>query len=212
MHYNATRCNFANNSTVLQQVGQVYEKIIQASATLFCIAQQLIKGNHIMSKTHKYQSRHVQSIFDISTETVRQWSMTFEKYLSSNANPGRNRQRSYNDDDMKVFATVSRMKDEGKLFDDIALHLATGQRDDMPVNIEPSMVEIASSPEGLALFNVVQGLVERVAKLEARDKDDMQTEIERLRSSERDLLKTVGRLEARIDMLKEQQQDDEGDD
>ena len=162
-----------------------------------------------MSGEYKYQSRHIQNIFKVSTETVRQWSMTFEKYLSGNANPGKGRQRSYNDDDLKVFTTIDRMKSEGKLFDDIALHLASGQRDDLPLEIESAMVDIVASPEGLELFHVVKGLVERVAQLEHREVDDKDLEIDRLRQSERELLKQIGRLEAHLEILKEQQGDED---
>jgi DNA-binding transcriptional MerR regulator len=71
-------------------------------------------------------------LYQISRETVRQYSREFEIHLSPQANPGKSRTRMYNQDDMEVFALIVEMKGQGKLYSDIHASLMNGQRGQLP--------------------------------------------------------------------------------
>jgi DNA-binding transcriptional MerR regulator len=79
-----------------------------------------------------YEPKHIEAAFRISSATVRNWSSEFERHLSPTARPGKNRHRTYTDDDLKVFALVSQMKNEGSTFADIHASLDAGQRGELP--------------------------------------------------------------------------------
>lgn len=71
-------------------------------------------------------------LFRVSGQTVRQWSIEFAEHLSPTANPGRNRTRSYTEDDLAVFALIADMKARGRVYHDIHTALSIGQRGELP--------------------------------------------------------------------------------
>ena len=79
-----------------------------------------------------YSSTHVATIFHVSTETIRNWSDEFSRYLSFMANPGKGRTRTFNDDDMTVLSLIAEMKRKGSTFEEIHVALGQGQRGDSP--------------------------------------------------------------------------------
>lgn len=103
-----------------------------------------------------YTPKQVAALFNCQRETVRRWAMEFEAYLSPTASPGKNRDRSYTDSDLAVFALVSQMKAEGKLFTDIHASLANGSR-----GIAPQYAIVPTESERVTL------LQSRITELEA---------------------------------------------
>ena len=79
-----------------------------------------------------YEPKHIEAAFGISSATVRNWSTEFERHLSPTARPGKNRHRTYTDDDLRVFALVSELKRMGQTFADIHAALDNGQRGELP--------------------------------------------------------------------------------
>lgn len=80
----------------------------------------------------EYKSHHVQKMFDVSAETVRNWADEFSNYLSVTANPGTGRHRIFTHEDMRVFALVSQLKTSGLTYADIHASLENGQRGELP--------------------------------------------------------------------------------
>jgi DNA-binding transcriptional MerR regulator len=63
-----------------------------------------------------------------TAQTIKNWSDEFQRHLSITANPETGAKRLFNDDDVKVFALVHEMKNEGRRYEDIHLALDIGQR------------------------------------------------------------------------------------
>lgn len=79
-----------------------------------------------------YTALQASTAFKIARETIRKWCLEFGDYLSPSANPGKNRDRHFNDDDMRVLALVSEMKAAGRTYSDIHAALGAGQRGEIP--------------------------------------------------------------------------------
>lgn len=102
-----------------------------------------------------YSSRHLSALFDITTETVRAWSEEFGTYLSTNANPGRGRHRSFTEGDLEVFALIAEYKNRGLTFQDVHIALQNGQRGEAP-DMSPDEVQslIVSEQEKRLSFEI----------------------------------------------------------
>ncbi|MEP6988929.1 MAG: MerR family transcriptional regulator [Chloroflexota bacterium] len=107
---------------------------------------------------------YVLELFDISRETVRQWSAEFAEYLSPSANPGDRLPRQFSDEDMRVFALVASMKEEGKRYADIHAALRNGQRAEPP-NKPAAQVELAATTRATTLQQQVTTLLSERAEL-----------------------------------------------
>lgn len=73
--------------------------------------------------------------FDISRQTVSNWCHEFARFLSPTANPPVGAQRRFADEDLRVFAVIHRLKRAGLTFEEIAAALASGERDEPPMDI-----------------------------------------------------------------------------
>ena len=80
----------------------------------------------------EYKSSHVQRLFTVSPETVRNWSEEFGEYLSVTATPGTGRHRLFTHEDMEVFALVAEQKEKGLTYTDIHAALKNNQRGELP--------------------------------------------------------------------------------
>lgn len=99
-----------------------------------------------------YSNRHIASLFHISRETVRLWSNTFARHLSISATPSAGRHRTFNDDDLRVFALIKELKGRGLVFDEIHAALDNGQRGDLPI-VEAKEVVAADGRQHITLLN-----------------------------------------------------------
>lgn len=79
-----------------------------------------------------YTALQAATTFKIARETIRKWCLEFDRYLSPGANPGKNRDRYFSDDDMRVLSLVSEMKAAGRTYADIHVALGAGQRGEIP--------------------------------------------------------------------------------
>lgn len=79
-----------------------------------------------------YTNQHLCTMFNISHQTGKNWAKEFAQFLSPSANPGDNRQRVYNMDDLRVFSLVHEFRNAGKTYDEIHAALANGSRGDIP--------------------------------------------------------------------------------
>lgn len=87
-----------------------------------------------------YLTSHLQTLFDISPQTVRNWAMDFARYLSPSAAPGRGHNRQFTEDDLRVFSLIAGMKKNGATSEEIHVALVSGQRGELP-NIAPNEIQ-----------------------------------------------------------------------
>jgi DNA-binding transcriptional MerR regulator len=143
-----------------------------------------------------YTATQVAQVFNVSRETARRWANEFAAFLSPTANPEQNRQRSFSDSDMGVFALIAEMKAQGRLFEDIRAALGSGQRGSAPANA--SALALTDQPPAKALQARVLDLEKQLASTSGENRllkeqlADAQAEIKALN-------REIGRLEARKD-------------
>src|SRR3954454_4310661 len=106
----------------------------------------------------EYKSSHVQRLFTVSPETVRNWSEEFGEYLSVTATPGTGRHRLFTHEDIEVFALVAELKDKGLTYTDIHAALQNNQRGEVPQMLVTQMQELQLSLK----VDQAQDLVERL--------------------------------------------------
>lgn len=150
----------------------------------------------------KYQNKHIQGLFNISAPTVRTWADEFSEYLSPSANPPAHKTRYFTDEDVQVFATVSRMRDERASTDEIQTALADGIRDSLPVNLPKELIDITASDMGLQLIRELEQMRQDIEMLKSGDeeKQKLTDEIARLN-------RELGKLEALLEIERSKNSD-----
>ena len=144
---------------------------------------------------------YVLELFDISRETVRQWSAEFAEHLSPGANPGDRLPRLFTDDDLRVLALVSNMKDEGKRYADIHAALRNGQRAELP-DKPAAQVELTATTRATTLQQQVTTLVAERAELLATNANQagkielLERQLAEAQAEIKILNREIGRLEA----------------
>jgi DNA-binding transcriptional MerR regulator len=159
----------------------------------------------------KYLSQNVQTMFDISPQTVRNWAHEFQEYLSPAANPGTGRTRKFTEDDLRVFALIAQMKNEGAVYADIHTELKKGTRGEPPV-VPDEMIPIATTEQGLLIINKLQEFENRLQQVENQKDERVYEELDRVRRQRDDLLIEIGKLRARLEIMREEQADEEDSD
>lgn len=104
----------------------------------------------------EYTSRDVTEFFNITHETVRVWSNEFARHLSPGATPGDGRHRRFTQDDIRVFSLVSELKARRMTFMDIHASLDAGQRGDLPSKDEVGIVVAEYQQKMMALQALLQ--------------------------------------------------------
>lgn len=123
-----------------------------------------------------YVTSHITTLFEISPQTVRNWSAEFGRYLSTSAAPGRGRNRVFSEDDMRVFSLIAAMKKAGTTSDEIHASLAAGQRGALPAMMPEQVQTLVMSDHAQA----IQTLMQRLDTLEA-EKLELQTNLQKSR-------------------------------
>jgi DNA-binding transcriptional MerR regulator len=119
-----------------------------------------------------YTSRHLATLFDVTVETIRLWTIEFAAYLSPTAQPVPNKTRQYTQDDLEVLTLVAKLKSEGSTFADIHANLKSGQRGTATVRNpeEISQISTASREQRLVLE------VERLQRLMVQMQQELETQ------------------------------------
>lgn len=79
-----------------------------------------------------FTTHAVSDLFQVSTQTVLNWSASFANFLSPTATPGTGRRRSFTFDDLKVFALIHDFNKRGYNYEDARLALSAEQRGEIP--------------------------------------------------------------------------------
>jgi DNA-binding transcriptional MerR regulator len=160
----------------------------------------------------KYKARHLRSVFDVSNETIRNWSKEFAKFLSPGANPSGKQHRAYTEEDLSVLTLVAEMRDDGHDFESIHMSLSNGSRGKLPERA-PEEIEATSGTKAITLLQskivgLQQELVsaeERIGELEgiAKQKDQLEMELRFERSKTEDLSEQIQELQKEVRQLYE---------
>lgn len=152
-----------------------------------------------------YTRTDVAKHFQTTAETIRRWSRDFARYLSPSANSST--KSEYTDDDMDVLTFIHDAYQNNDKTDDIALMLASGQRGTWSGVLQNRSIE------------VTENQFEQIVKIR-QERDDLQTALtdartqiavlqqqvkdtQALRDEIRQLNREIGKLEARIEMMQE---------
>lgn len=128
-----------------------------------------------------YNSTHVVALFNVTRQTVADWSNEFARHLSPTANPPRGGHRRFTDNDMEVFTLVSEMRKVGLGFSDIHASLDAGQRGAIPLPDANALAVIDGPPQVALLRQTVDALEKQVSELHRQ-----------VRSAEQERDRTVG--------------------
>ena len=109
-----------------------------------------------------YSAIQTAELFNVARETIRKWAIEFESYLSATARPPSGGVRRFTLEDIEVFALVSEMKGEGKVYEAIHAALQNGQRGIVP-ELPTSIVK--SNDQSLALQVRITALEAELADL-----------------------------------------------
>ena len=115
-----------------------------------------------------YTTTHIQNLFSVSYETVRTYTREFKAYMSPTATPDKGEHRKYTYDDLKVFAQIVSMKHERKVYADIHVALAAGERTEIPEFTETEIEELALSRRGVIVAQELFAAKETIVGLEAK--------------------------------------------
>jgi len=115
-----------------------------------------------------YTTTHIQNLFGVSYETVRTYTREFKAYMSPTATPPQGEHRKYTYDDLKVFAQIVSMKSERKVYADIHVALAAGERAEIPEFTETEIEELALSRRGVIVAQELYAAKEMIAEMGAK--------------------------------------------
>jgi len=120
-----------------------------------------------------YSAKQLSTIYQITPETIRVWSNTYQDFLSHNATQS-TRKRTYTVEDTTVIALVAEQRKQGQSFDEIRIALNNNQRGNPP-SLEPEEIKeltVENIDRQLALeverLNfVISGLQEKLTEAQA---------------------------------------------
>lgn len=182
-----------------------------------------------------YKNKEIQTLFNVSSDTVRVWSEEFSAYLSPLATPGTGKHRVFNDDDLKVFALVSEMRGQNLSYEEIHASLQNGERGDLPQIAGERALEYSSDLQlSIAqdriskLQNLLESAEQRSQRLHDENirletsenymkkrveeiSSELQDEREKYQKQISDLQREIGKLEARLEIEQEKNEESEDD-
>ena len=118
----------------------------------------------------EYRSGDLAELFAVSRETIRRYTSEFKEYLSDSANPTeQGKHRIYTEDDLQVFALVTRLKAANHSEDDIHATLKAGIRDDLP-----SLLSEKSSLNPSLQLSIAKNRIEMLEETLAQERIESQ--------------------------------------
>lgn len=165
----------------------------------------------------EYKSEIVQSLYNITGQTVRNWSNEYSDFLSDDAVGGENKHRVFTEDDLKVFALIVELKAKRLNTDDIKATLATGNRGEVPnttgiIPVDTALKITRLESQILQYKQNYDHALEEIEQLKL-DKARLEGELKSLSTvrnqlaeehEKRDkLMREIGKLEARLEFERE---------
>jgi len=163
-----------------------------------------------------------QELFGVkSSQTIRNWANEFSKYLSPNANPSEGTKRFFTFEDMEIFALISEMSGQGRPFEEIHASLAIGSRGELPEDNLADIKAIVAQQSAIRLSQLRNTIAELEAQVEPLKEENIrlktqlegvgkiESELKEAREAINKLNREIGKLEARIEIERENKKNDE---
>ena len=148
----------------------------------------------------RYQNKHIQAMFNVSPASVRIWASDFSEFLSPSANPPAGQTRKFTDNDMRVFATIARLKDDNLTVDEIIEELNRGVLDAAPVQVPNELMDIAGNSAVLLIIEKLDSFEERLTALETGGDTRLQKQVSDKDSEIGNLREEIGKLKALLEI------------
>ena len=149
-----------------------------------------------------YTTKHVRLIHNVAAETVRNWCEEFERHLSPTASPGKGKHRNFSDEDMRVFALIADMKQQGMTYDAIHVALDNGQRGDAPQLPPEEMHDLIVSEEKKQVTMEIE-MLQRSLALVAQERDDLKQKLASLEAEVQPVKDENIRLSTRVEEMQQ---------
>ncbi len=151
-----------------------------------------------MSET--FSTKQLFSVFNVSHQTIKNWSRDYADFLSPTARPDQNRKRVFTEDDVRVFDLARRMKKQGKFTEDIVAAMGAGERGDLPM-----MPMELTAPHSTALAIAMQQVTDLTEMLgQAKQREtELNVKVDVLEKMLYKAQKRVVQLEMRLDFGEE---------
>lgn len=121
----------------------------------------------LQSQIMEYYSKDLSRRFNITNETLRQWTLEFKRHLSPGANPGDGQHRRFTFDDLEVLTLVHEMRQKKLPYEDIHASLDVGERG-VPSVDPAALVPLESQKQLALLYETIDRLKGQVADLDAQ--------------------------------------------
>jgi DNA-binding transcriptional MerR regulator len=148
-----------------------------------------------------YTSRHLATLFGVTIETIRLWTIEFADYLSPTARPGTNKIRLYSQSDLEVMTLVAEFKVQNRTYTEIHATLKSGQRGEPKVQSPDDITDLASSTREQRLALEVERLQRQL--VEVRHELELQRKVaEQVYATREENM----HLKARADLIEQERQ------
>lgn len=166
-----------------------------------------------------YSTGEIAAALNVSVGSIRNWTAepAIEPYLSQSATRTgpyiKAKERSYTENDLYVMNTIHKHKTRLNMWEDVAAMLASGELDTVlppsaALIFQPTAAE--SFADALVLRQQLIAASETIERLETELRltrteaaEQIKSAQEEARQREADLYRTIGRLEAQVEMLRE---------
>lgn len=164
----------------------------------------------------RYNVNEVANHFRVTSQTIYRWTEDCKNFMSDSAHPDKKgKQYFYTSDDMEVFSLLDEMRSIGRTTQEIIDALAKGERGRFAELNSPKDITVSEEQafELRDTFELIKGerdkaLVElqdaklQIAQLQskAQRSDALEGELKQVRIELRQLERTIGGLEAKLEM------------
>lgn len=114
----------------------------------------------------EYTSKDLTQRLNVTSETLRQWSAEFRRWLSAGANPADQKKRRFNFSDLEVLTLVADMRSKNARWDEIHATLETGERG-TPAIDPAALVPLESQKQLALLYSTIEKVQAKNRELEA---------------------------------------------
>lgn len=156
----------------------------------------------------EYSSSDLTRRFNITGETLRQWTIRAARWLSPGARPTGGSHRRFSFADLEALTLVYELRSQNAKWDDILERLEAGERG-VPAIDPASLVPLESQKQLAMLYEMIERFKAEKADLEARltaattradraegAQDSLKAQLEETRRELQEAYKRIGRLEA----------------
>ena len=158
----------------------------------------------------RYKSGQVAQLYNVTRETLRNWSETFRDYLNEDAQPGTGKDRIYTPDDLKVISLVAELRADNLSLPEIHAALRNGQRGEPPALSPDELDELLKTKEEhpdteeltSALVRATNAL--KLAEQQLEELENLRVEVATLKTTIEHQTTERTRLEKEIAALQEE--------